>query len=219
MVMVYNDLTSWIYKGKRRNFPVPRTGLTAEQIKERAVQIAESKMRLLGPDRLRLTDVARDMGIAHSALYKHFPDKTALFDAVSEKWVQAMIDTLEKIAHQNQSPSKLIVDFFLTMHRAKVERIRKDPELYKAYELATSSSKKTYINDFIKRYHAQVLFLVKRAIEEKEFAPGSAEKYTSFLLDAACGFTAPPLVARFVHQDREPALKQTLKFAFKALSK
>jgi AcrR family transcriptional regulator len=213
--MDYNDLTFT----QPRNPKVPRTGLTAEQIKERAVQIAESKMRLLGPDRIRLTDVARDMGIAHSALYKHFPDKAALFDAVSEKWTRSLSDTLEKIAQQDQSPSKLIAELFLTMHRIKVERIKKDPELYKAFEVATGSTKKAFINEFIKRYHAQVHGLVKRAIDAKEFAPGAPEKYTAFLFEVVRGFTTPQLVVMYVHQDREAALKQTLKFAFKALSK
>jgi AcrR family transcriptional regulator len=198
---------------------VPRTGLNAEQIKERAVHLAETKLRVLGIARIRLTDVAREMGIAHSALYKHFPDKAALFDAVSEKWTRTVSNKLDRIAQQNQSPSKLIVDLFVTLHRMKVERITRDPELYKAFELAASGPPKAFSIEFVKRLHDQLLTLVKKAIAKKEFAPGSAEKYAAFLIEVTRGFITPKLVIHFAKQDREPELKSTLKLALKALSK
>ncbi len=198
---------------------MPRTGLTAEQIKERAVHLAETKLKVLGIDRIRLIDVARDMGIAHSVLYKHFPDKAALFDAVSEKWTRSVSEKLDKVVKQDQSPSKLIVDMFVTLHRIKVERISKDPELYKAFESASSGGpKKAFTIEFIKRMHDQLYSLVKRAITDKEFAPGNPEKYTAFLFEVTRGFITPNMVLHFVNQDREPALKSTLKLALKALS-
>lgn len=198
---------------------MPRTGMTAEQIKERAVHLAEQKIRVSDIERIRLIDVARDMGIAHSALYKHFPDKAALFDAVSEKWTREVSEKLDQVVRQDQSPSKLIVDLFVTLHRIKVDRIAKDPALYKAYELASSGPPKAFSLEFVKKLHDQLNTLVRKAIAKKEFAPGAPEKYTSFLFEVTRGFISPKLVHQFVNEDREPALKSTLKLALKALSR
>ena len=63
---------------------MPRTGLTASEIKEKAIDLTIEKMRANGFDKVRLTDVAKSLGVSHAALYSHFKDKTALFDAVSE---------------------------------------------------------------------------------------------------------------------------------------
>lgn len=197
---------------------MPRTGLTAEQVKERAIALAAEKMAVLGFSRVRLVDVARDLGVAHSVLYKHFPDKSALLDAVSEKWTRACVEAGEKIARSPRSPSKLIVDWFAAIHRMKRERVLRDPELFKAFDLA-AASRKPFVAAYMTALHAQLGALVRRAIAEKEFAAGSAEKYTAFLFEITRGFNYPSMVLQMPGKDREEALKQTLKLALKALSR
>jgi len=49
--------------------------------------LAEAATRLLaerGPDKLSLREVAASVGVTHSAAYRHFEDKTALFAAIAE---------------------------------------------------------------------------------------------------------------------------------------
>jgi len=197
---------------------MPRTGLTAEQVKERAIALAAEKMNVLGFDRVRLVDVARDLGVAHSVLYKHFPDKSALLDAVSAKWTQACAEAGAKIAASPRSPSKLIVDWFVAIYRLKRERVLRDPELFKAYDLA-AQKRKPFVVAYMTALHAQLGKLVRRAIAEKEFSAGSAEKYTAFLLEITRGFNYPAMVLQFPGKEREETLKQTLKLGLKALSR
>ena len=60
---------------------MPRTGLSPEKARQRAVEIAVARIRENGFVKLRLADVAREMGVSHAALYAHFRDKAALLDA------------------------------------------------------------------------------------------------------------------------------------------
>ena len=71
---------------------MPRTGLTASEIRQKAIDATMARMREDGFDKVRLTDIARELGLSHAALYAHFADRTALLDAVSEQWLSA-IDT------------------------------------------------------------------------------------------------------------------------------
>ncbi|MCM0582457.1 TetR/AcrR family transcriptional regulator [Weissella diestrammenae] len=43
-----------------------------------------------GVEKARLTDIAKKLNISHAALYKHFPNKEALFDAMQEDWLSGI---------------------------------------------------------------------------------------------------------------------------------
>ena len=58
--------------------PQPRP-LTSERI----LEAAEEALRRFGPAKANVVDVARALGVSHGAVYRHFPSKAALRDAVS----------------------------------------------------------------------------------------------------------------------------------------
>ena len=53
--------------------------LTAEQV----LVAAEDVLRRYGPAKATVVDVARELGVSHGSVYRHFPSKTALRDAVA----------------------------------------------------------------------------------------------------------------------------------------
>jgi AcrR family transcriptional regulator len=196
---------------------VPRTGLDAEQIRERAVALAEDQLRLFGIERMRLADVARGLGIAHSSLYKHFPDKATLFAMVSEKWTTHLDQTLATIAEADGSPPKLIVDWFIKLHRLKRERVLGEPELYRAFLLAVEA-RQPFVTAHLQTLQEQLSGLIRKGIDVGDFRRGSAETYTRFLFEATRGFVHPALVLQFSDRDRKAELKETLQMAFRALA-
>src|SRR5205085_2000141 len=116
---------------------MPRTGLTAEQIKEKAIEATLTKMREVGFEKVRLTDIAKELGVSHAALYMHFKDKSELLDAVSKIWLLELDETLESICRKRKDPCQKIHDWALAIHRAKLKKVRLDPELYNAFDMAS----------------------------------------------------------------------------------
>ena len=57
--------------------------LTAERI----LVAAEEVLRRYGPAKANVVDVARALGVSHGSVYRHFPSKAALRDAVTERWL------------------------------------------------------------------------------------------------------------------------------------
>ena len=57
--------------------------LTAERI----LEAAEEVLRRYGPAKANVVDVARALGVSHGSVYRHFPSKAALRDAVTERWL------------------------------------------------------------------------------------------------------------------------------------
>jgi len=78
--------------------------LTAERI----IEAAEDAIRRFGPDKANVVDVARALGVSHGSVYRHFPSKAALRDAVAERWLKRVSQPLEKIvASAGPAPVRL----------------------------------------------------------------------------------------------------------------
>src|SRR5688500_10291298 len=134
---------------------MPRTGLTAPEIKRRAIDAAMATMRQEGFDKVRLTDIARELGLSHAALYSHFEDKTALLDAVSETWLVEMDERLEAICRKpGKAPSEKMLAWIVALHRAKLAKVTHDPELYKSFDLL-AHGKKPYVQRHLETVRGQ----------------------------------------------------------------
>lgn len=196
---------------------MPRTGLKPDQLKEKAILFAEKQIRTYGANKVRLVDVAKEIGIVHTSLYNHFADKTALLDSVSEKWTKSIDRTITAISERDESPTKLLQQLFLTLYRMKYERVSNDIELFKVFDLAVESKKPFIARHFAHIYNT-VLKLVTRAMKKGELIRASPERITRFLMEITQGFTHPKLVLEHLDMDRESMLKFTMKMAIRSLS-
>jgi len=196
---------------------MPRTGLTAEEIKNKAVDATMVKMRQVGFDKVRLTDVAKKLGVSHASLYAHFEDKSALFDAVSERWLLQIDDSLAAVCRKpGKDPAEKILAWMLTLHRAKLAKIQHDPELYKSFDLS-SSMEKPYVRRHMETIHAQLVELAKQAIAQRRLRDADPETIAKVLHESMIAFHHPKLVMQHRHEKREPLLRVVLESVLKGL--
>lgn len=196
---------------------MPKTGLTQEQIRERAIEHTIARMRKFGYEKVRLSDIAKDMGITHAALYSHFADKAALFDAVSERFICDLDTQLEQVCEDKSIKSSLnrITKWFLVLHRAKREKVQNDPEIYRAFNYSAVIDK-----EFVKRHlelmNTQLTDLVQRAINDGSIR-GTAPAIAMMLLTATIDFHHPLMVAERTGDNREHLLEQILSAIYNGL--
>jgi len=194
---------------------MPKTGLTSDQIKERAIACTIERMRKFGYEKVRLSEIAKDLGVSHAALYSHFTDKAALFDAVTERW---LIDVDEKLAAHcdpSKDPLECIENWCVELHKAKREKVQFDPELYRAFNFC-AQMEKPFVQNHIKTMQSHLLGLVERAISQK-LIKGDAREIVEQLLNATMSFHHPVLVVNFISEDREEALRKLLQIFFRGL--
>jgi AcrR family transcriptional regulator len=189
------------------NYTMPKTGLTSEEIKEKALQIAEEKIRYYGFEKFRLTDIAKELKVSHAALYNHFPDKAALLDAISERWLNRMDYTLELITKKETSPRQLIIEWFLKYHELKKEKVLNDPELFKSFNMAAELLK-PFILQHLYNLNEQLLALVQKAIAAGEIYGESPEKIVQLLLEATVSFHHPRMVLDHKDEQRDVLLQK-----------
>lgn len=180
---------------------MPRTGLAPEEIRERAIAIARLLIRDRGPDRLRLTDVAREMDVSHTALYAHFPNKAALLDAVLAQWLS---DPEEKLAAFAATPNPDAVrmkEWLVLLHRLKVERATSDPQLYAAVNTATVRETPAA------RAHVAALLDQLGSLAAATGLPAPAAS-AALLFEATALYHHPALIGQFGGEARVDALER-----------
>lgn len=172
---------------------MPKTGLTSEALREKALCITEDKIRKFGFEKFYLTDIARELKVSHAALYNHFPDKAALLDAISERWLNHIDDCLARVAAKKDSPLKVIQLWFQKYHALKLEKVLKDIELFKCFN-ASLEIVKPYVVRHLQVVHGQLSGLIRRAIASGELRKVTPEKMADLLLEATMSFHHPKMV-------------------------
>ncbi|PTR25502.1 TetR family transcriptional regulator [Luteibacter sp. OK325] len=192
---------------------MPRTGLPADQLKKKAIDATLARMRLVGFDKVRLSDVARDIGVSHAALYAHFTDKAALLDAVTAQWLQASHAAAIPVTEGNGTPDGQILEWFVTLYRMKRARAIDDPELYRAFDIA-SALDKPFVIAHLKSRMDQLSSLVMTA----GLADGPDALQTANLLyRATAAFHHPTLIAQTAQDDLEPELRRIVELLLRGI--
>jgi AcrR family transcriptional regulator len=169
-------------------------------------------MQLVGFNRVKLSDIAKDLGVSHAALYGHFTDKSALFDAVSERWLNKLDSEQEKLCIESAGVDAIqrIIHWFLQLHRAKVAKVKHEPELFKALNYSTEAEK-PFVKVHMSTMKQQLRALVSQAIHANLIKSNNIDATVSLLCEATIGFHHPAMVANHVNDDRESVLRELLQ--------
>jgi AcrR family transcriptional regulator len=196
---------------------MPRTGLSGAEVRNRAVELTIRKIREEGFEHIRLIDIAKEIGVSHVALYSYFADKSALVDAVSERWLSNLDKKLERICQSPEPISDKIRSYFVTLHRTKRDRVRLEPELYKAFNLSSAHLKPLVLRH-LQSIENQVLRLTQEAAERNLLAGITPEEAKNILLEATYRFIEPQLVEQLFAESREPLLNTMITTLLKGFA-
>lgn len=196
---------------------MPKTGLTQEQLKKRAIDQTIERMRKFGYEKVRLSDIAKDLGVTHAALYGHFADKAALFDAVSERWIDDIDRQLEEVCNDCGISNSLerITKWFLVLHRAKREKVQYDPEIFRAFNMSAQIEKE-FVQRHLALMDAHLTGMVQQAITDG-LLKGDASTIVKILFTATIEFHFPTMVLERIGENREHLLEQILSTIYKGL--
>ena len=100
---------------------------------ERILEVTEDVLRRYGLAKATVVDVARALDVSHGSVYRHFPSKASLREAVAKRWLDRASAPLEKIA-QADSPAPAKLERWLrALFTAKQKRFSEDPEMFATY--------------------------------------------------------------------------------------
>src|ERR1700721_793044 len=109
--------------------------------RDRILAAAEDVIRRFGPAKATVVDVARAVGVSHTAVYRHVATKAELRDLVVGRWLEATMPPLRAIvAERGPAPKRLrkLIDALIAVKR---RRSSEDPELFAAYMTLAADAK------------------------------------------------------------------------------
>jgi AcrR family transcriptional regulator len=100
-------------KRRQRQRPSARGRLAGEAAREQILEIAARRVREVGPDGLRLQEIAREVGVSHPAILHHFGSRQELVRAVVDRSLiaveQDVIETLQAASDPDElDPSAML---------------------------------------------------------------------------------------------------------------
>lgn len=196
---------------------MPRTGLTQDELRRAALDAAEAAIRRYGIEKCRLVDVARKLGVSHSALYKLFRDKNALMDAVSDRWLLDTEAELEVIARRKAPVGKRLRAWFVRLHLLKLEKVKADPKLYAAFDLAATRAR-PFIERHLKVMRDQLERMLAEGVAAREIARADPKIMAQALFLGTAAFHHPRFVLENMRQDRVPQLRKVLDLLLAGLT-
>jgi AcrR family transcriptional regulator len=138
--------------------------LTLDQI----LAAAEDVIRRFGPAKATVVDVARALGVSHTAVYRHVATKAELRDLVVGRWVETTMPALRAIVAQvSPAPERLrkLIDALITVKR---RRAADDPELFTAYRTLAADAK-SVVAAYIDELVGLVAKVIASGVEEGTF--------------------------------------------------
>lgn len=196
---------------------MPKTGLKPEDIKTRAIAIAEEEIRKNGVDRLRLTDVARRMHLSHAALYLHFKDREALMDEVSRRWLEIIDGKLSLLVASAMPARRKVKEWFLTLYTEKRERVRKNSELYGAF-LVSGEKARPFIADHVKKSRDQLCQILSEGNSTGDWRVKDPRAAAKVLFDGMMVYHHPRFILERRELDERSALSALLEVLLKGIS-
>ncbi|WP_017973194.1 TetR family transcriptional regulator [Actinopolyspora halophila] len=178
--------------------------MTGALTAERILDAAEDTLRRFGPGKTTVVDVARSLGVSHGSVYRHFPNKAALRDAVAERWLQRICVPLHPVVTEDGPAAERTRRWLWLLSTTKRELASNDPELFATYYgLATEirevvSAHLETLTDLLAR-------IVADGVRRGEFAVEDPHGTARAMLSATTKFHHPAHAAEWAdpNLDRE----------------
>jgi AcrR family transcriptional regulator len=157
---------------------------------ERILEVTEDVLRRFGLAKATVVDVARALDVSHGSVYRHFPSKASLRDAVAKRWLNRVSAPLEKIA-QEQGPAPARLERWLrALFAAKYTKVCNDPEMFAAY-LALAQEARDVVKAYKQHLADQIEHILSDGVEQGAFELADVKASARAIFDATIRYHHP----------------------------
>ncbi|MGW4891849.1 TetR family transcriptional regulator [Kitasatospora sp. NPDC004240] len=168
------------------------SALTPEQI----LSAAEDVLRRFGPTKATVVDIARTLGVSHGSVYRHFPSKAALREAVTQRWLDQAHHNLSSIANEPGPAVERLHRWLATLFAAKRKKALDDPELFATYMSLIPDASRT-VGAHLDTLIAQIGLIVQDGIHNGEFKPVHVGTVSRAVFEATAHYHDPAHAAEW----------------------
>lgn len=160
--------------------------LTGEHILEAAQEV----LRRFGPAKATVVDVARALGVSHGSVYRHFPSKTALREAVTRRWLDRAHAPVSQAAKAGGPAPQRLRGWLTSLFEAKRRKALDDPELFATFTTLVGQTSGV-VAEHIAQLVSEIAGILRDGMAAGEFAEADVELTARAVLDATLRFHDP----------------------------
>ena len=156
----------------------------------RILSVAGEHLRQHGLRRFTVVAVAEEAGMTHANVYRYFPSRTALIDAVVDVWLKSAERKLADIADGPDPAEDKLERLILALAKANRDLLHEEPHLFAALSLAVAKR-----HAISRRNRTRVRALFERVIDDGiatgAYEPRDRDRAIAFVIDATHRFIHP----------------------------
>lgn len=157
---------------------------------DRILDAAENMLRRHGIGKTTVVDVARALDVSHGSIYRHFPTKAALQDAVAERWLARVASPLAAIAGERGPADERLRRWLESLAAAKRRKVLDDPELFATYH-ALAERARGVVDAHVDELVGQIARILRDGAGEGRFRVSDPDAAARGVFDATMRFHHP----------------------------
>jgi AcrR family transcriptional regulator len=157
---------------------------------ERILEVTEDVLRRFGLAKATVVDVARALDVSHGSVYRHFPSKASLREAVAKRWLDRVNAPLQEIAEGSEPPPMRLEHWLRTMIAIKHKKVCEDPEMFATY-LALAQEACKVVKAHKDGLVDQIAHIISDGVKQGAFEVADAKASARALFDATSRFHHP----------------------------
>jgi AcrR family transcriptional regulator len=157
---------------------------------ERILEVTEDVLRRYGLAKATVVDVARALDVSHGSVYRHFPSKASLRQAVAKRWLDRANAPLQKIAEASGPAPARLEKWLRTMFEIKYKKVSEDPEMFQTY-LTLAREACEAVKAHRERLIGQIADILSDGVEQGTFQVADVKVSARAVFDATVRYHHP----------------------------
>ena len=183
---------------------------------ERILEVTEDVLRRFGLAKATVVDVARALDVSHGSVYRHFPSKASLREAVAKRWLDRANAPLQEISESTGPATARLERWLRTMIGIKFKKVCDDPEMFATYlSLAQEACK--VVKAHKDRLVDQIADILDDGVKQGVFQVADAKATARALFDATSRFHHPAHSDEWSDPDHEARVDAVLALLLRGL--
>lgn len=167
---------------------------------DRILDVAEDVLRRYGPSKATVVDVARALEVSHGSIYRHFPSKVALRDAVAARWLHRVSAPLAEIVQEQETAAERLHRWLERLILLKRQKVLDDPELFATYHAIAQDSREV-VQAHVDELIGQLTQIVEQGTSSQEFQASDPHQAARAIFSATARFHHPAHAAEWSDPD------------------
>lgn len=157
---------------------------------ERILEVTEDVLRRFGLAKATVVDVARALDVSHGSVYRHFPSKASLREAVAKRWLDRANAPLAEIAESSGPAPERLERWLRQMIAIKCKKVCDDPEMFATYLTLAQEACKV-VKAHKDRLVDQIAHMLDDGVKQGAFQVTDIKATAKAIFDATSRFHHP----------------------------